>query len=110
MTQSDAQEKCEDLGGDLPIITSAAENSFIVSLATGNGDPWLGMQAQDDGEFYWENCTPVADTFSNWNTGEPNNPSDERCAYMYVNGGHYVGKWNNNPCDKSFSAICQKPM
>ena len=107
MEQGDAQQKCQDLGADLPLVKSAEENNFILSLAREKGEPWLGMHMKDDEKFYWVDGTPVADTFSAWNTGEPNMLDVEWCAYMYVTGDH-KGKWNNNPCDKIRRAICQK--
>ena len=30
------------------------------------------MHLKDGSKFYWEDDTPVADTFSAWNSGEPN--------------------------------------
>ena len=45
------------------------------------------MHMKDDSKFYWEDDTPVADTFSAWNSGEPNYLKTGKCAYMYVSGG-----------------------
>ena len=112
MTYSAAEQKCEALGGDLPIIKSTEQNNFILSLAEKmNASPWLGMQIKNNDQFYWEDCTQVAKTFCAWDTGEPNYLNNEKCAYMYVNAGSsQAGKWNNNPCNKLYRAICQKPM
>ncbi|XP_073250854.1 uncharacterized protein [Porites lutea] len=98
---------CKQLGATLPIIKSAAENAFLLSLMERKGDPRLGMIAPNgDNVFEWLDGTAVADTFSAWNTGEPNNPGSENCAHLYVNGSG-KGKWNNDPCTYSRAIVCQ---
>ena len=104
-----AQQKCRDLEACLPVIKSAEENAFILSLAKGKSRPWLGMQMKDDGKFYWGDDTPVADTFSAWNSGEPNHLNTEKCAHMYVSGVLH-GKWNNIHCNAKKLVSCQKPI
>lgn len=72
------------------------------------GEPWLGMEATGNNDFKWIDGTSVSATFSAWNTGEPNNPGVENCAYMYVDQKK-KGKWNNNPyMDAVHSVVCQK--
>lgn len=105
---SQGEQECQKLGATLPVIKSAEENDFLLSLMKDNGNPWLGMEAPNgDNDFYWADGTSVAETFSAWNTGEPNYPGQENCAYMYVTGGQ-KGKWNNNPCGQSWFTVCQK--
>ena len=89
---------CKQLGATLPIIKSAEENDFLVSLTEGKGDPRLGMIAPNgDNVFEWLDGTAVA--FSAWNTGEPNGPGSENCGMVYVSGSG-KGKWNDEPCSK----------
>lgn len=108
MLMSQSEQECQKLGATLPVIKSAEENDFLQSLMKDNGNPWLGMEAPSgDNDFYWADGTSVAETFSAWNTGEPNYPGKENCAYMYANGDR-KGKWNNNPCDGSWFTVCQK--
>ena len=42
-----------------------------------SGEPWLGMETTGNNDFKW-----IDGAFSAWNTGEPNNPAEENCAYM----------------------------
>ena len=100
---------CKQLGATLPIIKSAEENAFLLSLTEGKGDPRLGMIApKSDRLFKWLDGTAVADTFSAWNTGEPNNNHGlENCAQLYVSGSA-KGKWNDEPCSNSRHIVCQK--
>ena len=98
---------CKQLGATLPIIKSAEENAFLLSLMERKGDPRLGMIApKGDNVFEWLDGTAVADTFSAWNTGEPNYVGLENCGHLYVSGSG-KGKWNNDPCTYSRAIVCQ---
>ena len=78
---------CNQLGATLPIIKSAEQNAFLLSLMEGKDDPRLGMIAPNgDNVFEWLDGTAVADTFSAWNTGEPNLAGSENCGHLYVSG------------------------
>ena len=95
---------CKKLGATLPIIKSAEENDFLLSLTKAKGDPRLGMIAPNgDNVFEWLDGTALADAFSPWYAGEPNNPGSENCALLYIRGG----KWNNDPCRFSRPIVCQ---
>ena len=101
---------CNQLGATLPIIKSAEQNAFLLSLMEGKDDPRLGMIApNNDNVFEWLDGTAVADTFSAWNTGEPNNPGSENCGHLYVSGSA-KGKWNDDPCFIPRVIVCQMEM
>ncbi|KAM7431731.1 hypothetical protein ABFA07_017720 [Porites harrisoni] len=97
----DARRNCLKLGGDLVKITTAAENQFIFNLilkqvkVTTNG-AWLGLHRKADTKFYWTDDTLLSG-YSAWNTGEPNNPSVEKCGHIYA-AGSGKGKWNDTSC------------
>ena len=96
---------CKQLGATLPIIKSAEENDFLVSLTEGKGDPRLGMIGPNgDNVFEWLDGTAVA--FSSWNSGEPNGPELENCGMVYVSGSGR-GKWNDEPCSNPRVIVCQ---
>ena len=98
---------CKQLGATLPIIKSAEQNAFLLSLMEGKDDPRLGMIAPNgDNVFEWLDGTAVADTFSAWNTGEPNGPGSENCGHLYVSGSA-KGKWNDDSCSNSRHIVCQ---
>ena len=103
---------CKKLGVTLPIrgpiIKSAEENAFLVSLMEGRGHTRLGMIAPNgDKVFEWLDGTPVADTCSAWYNVEPNSPGSENSGQLYVSGGR-KGKWNNEGCSGSRHIVCQK--
>ena len=98
---------CNKLGATLPIIKSAEQNAFLLSLMEGKDDPRLGMIAPNNNNvFEWLDGTAVADTFSAWNTGEPNGPGEKNCGHLYVSGSA-KGKWNDDPCSHPRAIVCQ---
>ena len=98
---------CRQLEATLPIIKSAEENAFLLSLTERKGDPRLGMIAPNgDNVFEWLDGTAVADTFSAWNTGEPNGPGETNCGHLYVSGSA-KGKWNDDHCSTPRVIVCQ---
>lgn len=94
---------CKRHGATLPIIKSAEDNAFLLSLMEGKGSSRLGMIAPNsDSVFDWFDGTAVADTFSAWNTGEPNNLGIENCGHLLTNG-----KWNDDDCSNDRLIVCQ---
>ena len=99
--------RCKQLNATLPVIKSAEQNAFLTSLMERRGNTRLGMIApKGDNVFEWLDGTLVADTFSAWNSGEPNNAGSENCAILFVSRGG-KGKWNNDGCCSSEHIVCQ---
>jgi hypothetical protein len=86
------------LGGDLVTINDADENEWVrLNVLTFDGTGrrgWLGYNdAASEGAFVWSGGG--APTYTNWNTGEPNNSGGtEHYAEMFGSPG---GLWNDQP-------------
>ena len=108
-TWNQGEEECLKLCANLPVIKSAAENDFLLSLMENySWHVWLGMESGNgDNVFQWVDGTQVAGGFSAWAHGEPNFPGAENCGQMYTTGVNQ-GKWNNLACLSSSSLVCQK--
>lgn len=93
-TWTQAQSTCQANGGNLATVTSAAVNTLLTNnLPSGGG--WIGFTDQaSEGTFVWVDGSPV--TYTNWNTGEPNNVGNE--DYTILTG---TGKWNDLPASSS---------
>lgn len=88
MTWTDARQACINMGGHLVTVTSAAENNFIFGLWPSG---WIGLTDEvTEGVWKWVTGEPYS--WSNWNSGEPNNAGNE--DYIQFVGG---GKWNDLP-------------
>jgi hypothetical protein len=84
----------EQRGLQLAIIRSAEENAFARQGAA-NNRVWLGAYkgTECDNTFTWIDGTPL--TYSNFASGEPNNPCNERALEMQSNGLWYdLGETN----------------
>jgi len=112
---SDARTTCQNLGGDLAIVTSEDENNFALELlkkqetVTFYG-AWLGLYRNPSAgdAFYWINCTPLAGQFSAWASGEPNHVQ-EKCVHMYAASSR-IGKWNDKECSLSVAGESEAPV
>jgi hypothetical protein len=88
MTWTDARQACANMGGYLVTVTTPAENNFIFNLWP-NG--WIGLTDEVvEGQWRWVTGEPY--TWSNWNSGEPNNAGNEDYTQFVSNG-----KWNDLP-------------
>lgn len=98
-----AEEMCREKGSHLVVITSQAEQDFILSHYN-NNEYWIGLtDLEKEGTFKWVDGTPLSYTF--WKAGEPNNLITEDCAHVSTNG-----KWNDNFCHWKLHALCEKRM
>lgn len=84
------------LQGYLITITSADENAFAAGLTNGV-EFWAGAtDAAVEGQWIWADGPEAGQalTYTNWNSGEPNNAGDE--DYLHVNYATFAG-WNDIP-------------
>ncbi len=97
---------CAGMTGYLAVINSAAENTFVFGLAT--GDRWLGgSDAAAEGTWRWVtisgqpifciaagvgNCPAQPGYYTNWAVGDPNNQTGAE-HYLEMYGSN--GTWND---------------
>jgi hypothetical protein len=104
---AEARAFCKQRGGDLVVVTSKDQNTFLA--AQGMTEAFLGASdTATEGTWTW--VTDDALTYKNWNTGEPSDTTGaENCVAMYGDG-ELAGKWNDVPCDAPKQFICQDKM
>ena len=81
-----ARSNCIAMGGHLVIVTSSGENSFLFNLWPSG---WIGL-TDEVTEGTWKWVTGETFSYTNWNSGEPNNSGNE--DYIQFVGS---GKWND---------------
>ena len=80
--------------GHLATITSQAENDFLRNFIAVNELAWIGLTDKDtEGTFEWVTGEEV--TYTNWNSGEPNNGGNEDYAEFVGFFGAQQGTWND---------------
>ncbi|XP_065683392.1 uncharacterized protein LOC100215503 isoform X1 [Hydra vulgaris] len=105
---SDARSDCLRRFGDLLIIDSKDEQSFITNLiSSSDGSYWIGLSdSYKEGEFFWVNRDKLNNTISFWRANEPSNSfGNEDCVEMISQDS---GLWNDNHCTTLFNYICEK--
>ena len=104
----DAQDHCNSQGAHLVSVKDAAENSFAHSLIEGDNAPWTGLRdAASEGTWVWSDGTPT--TWTNWNSGEPNNSGNEDCMHLYhYPAQSYDKRWNDANCGSGYPYLCEK--
>ena len=85
-TWTTARTNCANMGGHLVTITTAGEQSFIYGLWPSG---WIGL-TDEVVEGTWRWVTGETYSYSNWNSGEPNNSGNEDYVQFVSNG-----KWND---------------
>jgi hypothetical protein len=81
-----ARSNCIAMGGHLVTVTSSGENSFLFNLWPSG---WIGL-TDEVTEGTWKWVTGETFSYTNWNSGEPNNSGNE--DYIQFVGS---GKWND---------------
>lgn len=92
-------------------ILNCSTKSFINVPGLGHEHFWTsGTDQAEEGTFFWMSTgRPV--TFTNWNTGEPNNfryenGEEEHCLELWNRDGKGL-KWNDSPCSFETFFVCE---
>ena len=95
MSWNEAEAYCESLGGHLATITSEEEQKFINEnlFPVGTKNTYFIGLSRSTSDNAWEWITGETFEYENWDTGEPNNTS-ENYVHIYRNINN-LGMWNN---------------
>jgi len=85
-TWTTARTNCSNMGGHLVTITSSGEQSFLYGLWPSG---WIGL-TDEVTEGTWRWVTGETYSYTNWNSGEPNNSGNEDYVQFVSNG-----RWND---------------
>jgi hypothetical protein len=103
-----SRDNCGKYGYHLVSMTSEDENTFVAETAAGlaNGAWWIGLNDRErEGRFVWVNGDAV--TYTNWESGQPNNYLDQDCGDIL----RYPPKptWNDARCNEQLRYVCEYP-
>ncbi len=109
-----AKAFCEKKGGNLVVVTSSGEQTFVANLASLSPyqEAWLGATDEvTEGVWRWVTNEPL--NYSNWKPAQPDNaqyttnsglPFDEDYLHIVVGNGY---KWNDIPTINAASSFGQ---
>lgn len=104
-TWTEAKADCEANGGHLVTIADKAEQLTVQKLFSYDSSTtaWIGAtDEENEGEWTW--CTGEEFSYTNWNSGEPNNSDgDEDYAGIYIDDF----KWNDWGSSQTLKYICE---
>ncbi|XP_054654845.1 galactose-specific lectin nattectin-like [Dunckerocampus dactyliophorus] len=102
----DAEQACNDLGGNLASICDDLANTLVTQVileAGGLGSlTWIGLhEAFEEGDFFWTDGS-ISD-FRNFATGQPNDDSgNEECVQIQPSDG----LWSDADCTDEIPSVC----
>jgi len=94
-------DSCAALGASMLCITDAATNSWAFGMA--GVSSWIGYTdlPARQGNYAW--VAGCVSTYTNWNTGEPNNVGTEDAVHLQGSG-----TWNNQvPTEGGYRCSCE---
>jgi hypothetical protein len=100
-----AQEACQEWGGDLVKLETAAEGAFVAARIT--TDVWIGANDRDqEGDFEWTDGDNVGAMVFDWSDTQPDNFQDqEHCVEIRI----IDRQWNDRPCTGDPQAyLCER--
>ena len=115
-TWDEARATCLREGGDLASIHSAAENAEAYAAidkeahaARQDGTDWPGTwiglnDRASEGTWVWSDESPT--DFRNFQANEPNQGSNENCAFFYAG---FSNLWADVNCDQKIGFLCRLP-
>jgi cysteine-rich repeat protein len=95
-TWSEAEERCQQLGGHLASIRSVEEDAFVEALATRN--IWIGARRSSSEDSFTWSTAEVFD-FQNWLDAEP--AGQGLCGYRAGTG------WKAAGCENRQAYVCE---
>ncbi|MBL9083241.1 MAG: C-type lectin domain-containing protein, partial [Planctomycetales bacterium] len=118
VTQTIAEQTCEELGGQLCTIESPQENDAVTQylLKSSGGQEraycWLGYSdAAQEGQFRNFDGAPLAPpTYANWSPGQPDNQGGtEDGVYLEAvfSAGQVTGSWFDGNAAAAYPFICE---
>ncbi|NXD67623.1 CLC4E protein, partial [Eolophus roseicapillus] len=108
MSWAASEQNCTGMGSHLVVINSKAEQDFLskeVKKPSRGENHYIGLSAQDVGQWHWVDQTPFNVTAAFWREGEPSNPGHEKCVVIHRASGAF-NNWNDVQCN-SHNRICE---
>lgn len=104
-----SRDSCKNKGGDLAVITSREEMSFINGLHSTDKEVWIGLTDDSiETQWRWVDGTALDPNATFWGSGQPNshNGRNQDCVEFWPRATG-VGEWNDESCKIEQFFICE---
>ncbi|NWR61766.1 CLC4A protein, partial [Bucorvus abyssinicus] len=110
MTWVESEQNCTGMGSHLVVINSEAEQVCAVlrqgpSSQGHKENYYIGLRAQEVGQWHWVDQTPLNVMAAFWRSGEPSNTTDEPCVVIHRPEAR-PNNWNDARCERH-NRICE---
>ncbi|XP_036256590.1 C-type lectin domain family 6 member A-like [Molothrus ater] len=111
MSCAESAQNCTGMGSQLVVITSKAEQEFLSEQIRQSKEPkpynlYIGLFAEQEGQWQWVDKTPYNATAAFWRKGEPSNILDENCTVIHV-PEVTLNNWNDVIPTTKHHRICE---
>jgi len=110
VSQAQAQMRCRDWGGDLPVLDTPEEDLAVTGTIS-NGGHWIGIQQmQTAGSLTsgWVWITGYSVNNARWYNGEPNDGADNAENHQEDCGWALAGGWGDYSCTVTAYILCER--
>ncbi|XP_029312362.1 CD209 antigen-like protein A [Cottoperca gobio] len=122
LTWSSSRAWCQAQGGDLLIINSGPEQSFVFessqALEPRSSRLWMGLtDAEEEDEWSWVDGSPVTSDVQYWlsrpglgtepDNWKQDNPLGEDCGHIDISENTFMS-WMDGSCKTPYRWICEK--
>ncbi|KAM9204763.1 C-type lectin domain family 4 member D-like isoform 3-T3 [Mergus octosetaceus] len=113
MPWEESQQNCSGMGSHLVVINTKAEQDFLykemgrqMKYRREGINLYIGLRAQEVGQWRWADQTPYNETAAFWRPGEPSNDPNEPCVVIHHKTQN-LRNWNDVPCTIHSYRICE---
>ncbi|XP_014795665.1 PREDICTED: C-type lectin domain family 4 member D-like isoform X2 [Calidris pugnax] len=107
MPWTESVQNCTGMGSQLVVINSKEEQAFLHNMlkqAARSINFYIGLHAEEVGQWQWLDQTPFNKTAAFWREKEPSNVEAEKCGVIHTMPE--IHNWNDVRCEDHYR-ICE---
>ncbi|NXL68127.1 CLC4E protein, partial [Chordeiles acutipennis] len=108
MSGAESEQNCTGMGSHLVVINSRDEQEFLskeLQQSPEGENYYIGLRAEEVGQWHWVDQTPFNETAAFWRENEPSNRNDQQCVVIHVSRNQ-LSNWNDVKCE-ALHRICE---
>ncbi|NXO75629.1 CLC4D protein, partial [Sitta europaea] len=109
MSWAESDQNCTGMGSQLVVINSKAEQVFLseqIKKSPKRENFYIGLFAEEVGQWHWVDKTPYNVREAFWRKGEPSDSRNENCTVIHV-FEPTLNNWNDVRSNVGHHRICE---